>query len=136
MTKNYIHFQDPKTKNWWLNLQRKDDKWVNIGYYPAKLFWNMSSADQVGWGGRTVTLSGTPSPEMGSGYFPDPNFGRACYFRSVSFQNGKRTDLGPQKDMVSKFVDRSICFNAEFYGHGRTHGYYLEFGGPGGKCGD
>ncbi|KOM47055.1 hypothetical protein LR48_Vigan07g075900 [Vigna angularis] len=130
--------QDPKTKNWWLNIGGKDDKRINIGYYPAKLFSNMGSADQVGWGGRTVTLSGTPSPEMGSGYFPDPNIGRACYFRMVSFQNEKRTDLGPEKEMVSKFVDRSQCFNAEYFGLGKNKilGYYLEFGGPGGNCGD
>nr|XP_007141912.1 hypothetical protein PHAVU_008G236300g [Phaseolus vulgaris]ESW13906.1 hypothetical protein PHAVU_008G236300g [Phaseolus vulgaris] len=124
--------QDPNSKNWWLNIQGED-----IGYFPAKLFSNMASADQVGWGGRTVTPPNTPSPQMGSGYFPDKNFSHACYFRFISFQNDSRTDYGPPLYLMNTFVDKSNCFNAKYYGDlGGTVGYSLQFGGPGGDCGN
>jgi len=130
--KNYILFQDPQTKNWWLNVEGQ-----YIGYYPAKLFSNMASADQVGWGGRTLTPPGTPSPEMGSGHVPDDDFAHACYFRFISFQSDKRQDLGPPRYMTYTFVDKFNCFNAQYYGNQKEHfGYCLLFGGPGGNCGN
>ncbi|TKY56706.1 hypothetical protein E2542_SST21152 [Spatholobus suberectus] len=124
--------QDRVTKNWWLNIGNE-----NIGYYPTTLFSNMTSADQVGWGGRTSTPPDTPSPQMGSGYFPDDNFVHACYFRFVSFQNASRQDYGPKDYQAETFTDRPDCFGVEYYGNqGREVGYSLQFGGPGGNCGN
>ncbi|XP_068488421.1 protein neprosin-like [Phaseolus vulgaris] len=124
--------KDPNTQNWWLNIEGS-----NIGYFPAKLFPNMSSADQVGWGGRTLTPPNTPSPRMGSGYFPDKNFGLSCYFRQVSFQNESRTDYGPPIYDTGTINDNPNCFGVEYYGDlGRKAGYSLQFGGPGGECGN
>ncbi|XP_017433345.1 uncharacterized protein LOC108340455 isoform X2 [Vigna angularis] len=57
---------DTKTKNWWVHTSGED-----VGYFPAKLFSNLASADKVGWGGRTLTPHGSRSPQMGSGHFPD-----------------------------------------------------------------
>jgi len=97
----------------------------------------MSSADQVGWGGRTLTPPNTPSPRMGSGYFPDKNFGLSCYFRQVSFQNESRTDYGPPIYDTGTINDNPSCFGVEYYGDlGRKAGYSLQFGGPGGECGN
>ena len=108
-----------------------------IGYYPAELFSNMASADRVGWGGRTVTPPGLPSPQMGSGIFPDKNFYHAAYFRFISFQNEERKDFEPNKHMTKAFIDKSDCFNVEHYGDGGEGlGSCLQYGGPGGVCGD
>ncbi|QCE01178.1 hypothetical protein DEO72_LG7g2471 [Vigna unguiculata] len=123
---------DRKTQNWWLNILGHD-----IGYYPGKLFSNLTSAEKVGWGGRTVTPPGNYSPQMGSEYFPDNNFVHACYFRLISIQDQERTDFGPTKQMTNAFVDNSDCFNAEHYGdEGGYGGNSLQFGGPGGNCGN
>ncbi|XP_027941024.1 uncharacterized protein LOC114194812 [Vigna unguiculata] len=97
---------DRYTKNWWLSVVGHD-----IGYYPAELFSNMASADRVGWGGRTVTPPGLPSPQMGSGIFPDGNFLHAAYFKFISFQNEDRKDVAPNKHMIDAFVDKFDCFN-------------------------
>jgi len=109
----------------------------NIGYFPAKLFSNMTSADQVGWGGRTLTPPNTPSPPMGSGYFPDKNFVHACYFRQVSVQNGSRQDYGPDLYATKTVNDNSHCYGVEYYENlGDEVGFSLQFGGPGGNCGN
>ncbi|CAJ2653096.1 unnamed protein product [Trifolium pratense] len=124
--------QDPDTKNWWLINKNQ-----NIGYFPASLFSNLTSAGQVGWGGKTTTSPGSPSPPMGSGYFPDNVFNHACYFRHVTFQNDSRQDFGPEDYLVDTFSDKPNCYSAEFYGNERSDvGYCLQFGGPGGRCND
>ncbi|KAK7372292.1 hypothetical protein VNO80_05667 [Phaseolus coccineus] len=124
--------QDPDTENWWINYQGE-----NIGYFPSKLFSNMNSADQVGWGGRTMTPPNTPAPPMGSGYFPDRNFAHACYFKHISFQNASRSDYGPTFDDVGTFNDNPNCFGVMYYEDlGGDTGYSLQFGGPGGNCGN
>ncbi|KAK7372289.1 hypothetical protein VNO80_05664 [Phaseolus coccineus] len=120
------------TGDWWINCLGE-----NIGYFPSKLFSNMTSADQVGWGGRTSTPPGTPSPQMGSGYFPDKNFVHACYFREISFQNESRIDYGPPLYDTDTFKDSPSCFGVDYYeDQGEDVGYSLQFGGPGGQCGD
>ncbi|CAJ1970850.1 unnamed protein product [Sphenostylis stenocarpa] len=124
--------QDSATKDWWLNVGGQ-----NVGYFPAKLFSNLKSANQVGWGGRTLTPPGTPSPQMGSGYLPDGNFLHACYFRHISFQNATRKDFPPQQFQADTIVDKPDCFDAKYYGDlGGQVGYSLQFGGPGGRCGN
>lgn len=134
----YLHkfmhgcIQDPVTKHWWLNM---DDK--NIGYFPAVLFSNLATANQVGWGGMTTTPIGSSSPQMGSGLFPDDNFIHACYFREVTYRNASILDNAPEKYMINTFADRPSCFRVEYYGdQGRQVGHSLQFGGPGGDCDD
>ena len=130
--KFYICVQDRVTKNWWLNMGN-----TNIGYFPAALFSNMTSADQVGWGGRTRTPPNTPSPPMGSGHFPDPTFHHACYFRLVSFQNESIGNYGIGPYEAQTFSDRSNCFRVQYFGYyAEEVGYSLQFGGPGGSCGN
>ncbi|KAK7276257.1 hypothetical protein RIF29_17395 [Crotalaria pallida] len=124
--------QDAKTKNWWLYYMG-----TPLGYYPSELFTNLTSADQVGWGGKTTTAVGTPTPPMGSGLFPDGNLVHASYFRNVAIQNQSRVDYGPQKDgsLLKTFTDKPKCFGVQYYGdQGGDVGYSLQFGGPGGDC--
>ncbi|XP_061374670.1 protein neprosin-like [Gastrolobium bilobum] len=125
---SYLH-QDPVTKNWWLNLENK-----NVGYFPAALFSNLTSADQVGWGGRTTTTGGAPSPPMGSGYFPDGDFVHACYFKNVTFRNASRQDDGPPEYLAEPYTDKPDCFGVKYYGYVNDFfNYALQFGGPGGE---
>ncbi|CAJ1970949.1 unnamed protein product [Sphenostylis stenocarpa] len=108
-----------------------------IGYFPAALFSNMGSADRVGWGGRTLTPQGFRSPPMGSGHFPDMSFNHASFFREISYQDASRTSHGPESNQLEYIVDAPICFRLSYYGHlpGNV-AYSLEFGGPGGICGN
>ncbi|XP_017429569.1 uncharacterized protein LOC108337530 isoform X1 [Vigna angularis] len=125
--------QDPKSKNWWIHLSNT----IAVGYFPAKLFSNLSSADKVGWGGRTLTPRGSLSPTMGSGYFPDGNFYHACYFTYIYYKNASRKNYGPENYQIKKYVDNPKCFGLTFYGNlHRKVEYCLQFGGPGGDCGD
>ncbi|XP_014490458.1 uncharacterized protein LOC106753177 [Vigna radiata var. radiata] len=128
----YYITMDPETKNWWIHTTGED-----IGYYPAKIFSNLTSADKVGWGGRTLTRHGSPSPQMGSGHFPDKNLYHACYFRTIYFENASRIKYGPKRYQTEKYVDKPKCYDLTYYGnvHG-IGGYMLQFGGPGGKCDD
>ncbi|XP_057432835.1 uncharacterized protein LOC130725637 [Lotus japonicus] len=120
--------QDPITKDWWLNVEN-----TNIGYFPAELFTNLASANQVGWGGATTTHVGTPSPPMGSGLFPDEDMHGASYFRWLSFKNeNEYTDITGYS--TEAFADNPDCYWAKFYGYHKNIGSILQFGGPGGKC--
>ncbi|KAG4954248.1 hypothetical protein JHK87_039842 [Glycine soja] len=124
--------QDPVTKNWWINMANQI-----IGYFPATLFSNMTSADQVGWGGRTRTPPNTPSPPMGSRHFPDHTFTHACYFRFMSFQNEVIRNYGIGPRGAQTFSDRSDCFGVQYFGYfSEDIGYSVQFGGPGGSCGN
>ncbi|XP_017406518.1 uncharacterized protein LOC108319780 isoform X2 [Vigna angularis] len=124
--------QDPVTKNWWIHVKRKF-----IGYFPAKLFTNMSSANEVGWGGRTRTASGTLSPQMGSGHLPDGNCSHSGYFRKVTIEGVKRIPYGPEIFQASSFTDKPNCFGVKYFGFlGPKFGNLIQFGGPGGNCGN
>ncbi|KAK7321490.1 hypothetical protein VNO77_32193 [Canavalia gladiata] len=123
--------QDSVTKNWWLIMENK-----NIGYFPARLFSDMSSAEKVGWGGFTRTRPGTVSPPMGSGYFPDGRFVHASYFRQISFQNASYEKI-PSHYTKYSLISNPDCFDLQDYGYKDTRfGYTIEFGGPGGDCGN
>jgi len=92
----------------------------------------------VGWGGLTETPVGSPSPPMGSGHIPDHNYIHAWYFTHVSFQDKSREDLGPSKSMTRTFLNAPAkCYGVDYYDFdGMEAGYALQFGGPGGDCGN
>ncbi|KAK7320933.1 hypothetical protein VNO77_30895 [Canavalia gladiata] len=126
--------KDTKAENWWVVLDRE-----NIGYFPATLFSDLSSANTGGWGGRTTTPKGSPSPPMGSGTFPTGIIDNGpCQFSHLSFQGSLRQNSGPEISQTKTFTDRSDCYRAENYGSkgGAVKRYFVQFGGPGGNCGD
>jgi len=128
----YLHFQDPSTKNWWIVAGG-----IYIGYYPAKLFSNLGSANKVGLGGRTFTPRGSHSPPMESGHFPDKNFFHASYFKLIFIQNASRRNYGPEKYQIENYIDKPKCFGLNYYSNlYKIYGYALQFGGPGGNCGN
>jgi len=80
---------------------------------------------------------GAPSPPMGSGMFPDNIFTHASYFKNVTYRNNFGQDYGPPQFLTKAFSDQPYCYLAEYYGdEDRLVGYSLQFGGPGGDCGD
>lgn len=129
----HIHFQDPLTKNWWISFEGH-----YIGYFPTKLFSNMvGSADKVGFGGRTLTHRGSLSPVMGSRHFPDKNLFHAIFYRLIFIKNASKTNYGHETYRIEKYVDKRKCFDLSYYGNlHRDYGYALQYGGPGGNCGD
>jgi hypothetical protein len=128
----WICMQDEKTKNWWLLVQE-----TPIGYFPAHLFSNLVAANTVGWGGLAATPTGT-SPPMGSGLFPDKSYIHACYFRYISYQNKDRKKATPAEDLTRKILNAPAkCYAIDYYEYdGKEAGHALEFGGPGGYCGN
>ncbi|WJX58371.1 hypothetical protein P8452_43834 [Trifolium repens] len=52
------YFTGFKTKSWYIYIDNKE-----IGYYPASLFNNMTSANQVMWIGETINSTQIPSPQ-------------------------------------------------------------------------
>lgn len=120
------------TKNWWLSVKNYD-----IGYFPAKLFSNLKMAAKVGWGGRTLTSRGSPSPPMGSGHFPDLIIAHASFFREISFKNTSKRNFGPERYQIEEYIDKPDCFGLRYYGDvGKSLHCFLQFGGPGGNCGN
>lgn len=117
------------TQNWWLRL---GDEF--IGYFPMKLFSNMTSADEVGWGGRTGTHVNTRSPQMGSGNYPnDDNVTHACFFKHVFIEDSSRKShevIHPSDTRI--FIDSPKCYNVRYPDY--YYGTFLFFGGPGGYC--
>ncbi|CAK8534661.1 unnamed protein product [Lathyrus sativus] len=117
-------------KNWWLKVVDKD-----IGYFPAALFSNLNGADQVGFGGYTVTPAGTASPAMGSGHKPDKDFTHASYFRFVKQLDIVRNPFDPLPFEVQSYNDAPNCYGVMNYEDKiKGEGYSIQFGGPGGKC--
>jgi len=125
LTKVYWHAQDPKSKNWLIVIGKV------IGYYPASLFSNMTSANQVGWIGKTTNDLNTPSPPMGSGALPNGVLGHAAYFKYPTFTNEKIQGLETGMGQIQS--SNSGCYNASYYNDSLGL-LYIQFGGPGGKC--
>ncbi|XP_058727502.1 protein neprosin-like [Vicia villosa] len=116
--------------NWWIKVIDKD-----IGYFPAALFSSLDGAEEIGWGGYTVTPTGTDSPAMGSGHIPDTHPLHAAYFIFVQQVNIVGNGYDPETYAVETYNDAPNCYGATNYAHnGKLYGYSLQFGGPGGNC--
>ncbi|XP_058744794.1 protein neprosin-like [Vicia villosa] len=123
--------QDPQTQDWMLFNENE-----MLGYFPATLFSNLKSAHQVGWGGRTSSSNGGPSPPMGSGYFPDHIYTHASYFRYVTYKVNNSTEtIEPMEYHLEEVFDKPKCYSVKYYGvYENEVGHSLQFGGPGGSC--
>ncbi|KAG2394368.1 uncharacterized protein HKW66_Vig0182540 [Vigna angularis] len=97
----------------------------------------MNSANEVGWGGRTRTAIGTLSPEMGSGHLPDGNISHSGYFSEMFIADAKGKPYAPKLSEAHSFTDKPNCFGVKYFGFvGPKYGNLLQFGGPGGTCGN
>nr|XP_023912778.1 uncharacterized protein LOC112024373 [Quercus suber] len=118
--------------NWWLT---KDQ--INIGYFPATIFNNFVDPETVGWGGFAVNPPNGISPPMGSGIFPDDNYGHTSQFSLIQYRNSSGVLDGPHKYTYDTIIDSPNCYLLDFHGYmGKILGYTFGFGGPGGDCGN
>ena len=118
--------------NWWLT---KDQ--INIGYFPAALFNNLANVETVAWGGIAVSPPNGISPPMGSGIFPDDNYGHTSQFRAIQYRNSSGALDGPHKYTYDIIIDSPNCYLIDYHGYiGEHEGYTFGFGGPGGDCGN
>ncbi|KAF8085824.1 hypothetical protein N665_0645s0003 [Sinapis alba] len=122
-------WKDPKTRNWWLQLNEKE----LIGYWPKELFTHLSDegASVIEWGGEVVNKKKNgqhTTTEMGSGHFPSEGFGKASSFEVIKIidMNGVITD--PVK--VKTLVSRPNCYNLKT-GYDKQFEVFFYYGGPG-----
>uniref|UniRef100_M8B3H6 Neprosin PEP catalytic domain-containing protein n=1 Tax=Aegilops tauschii TaxID=37682 RepID=M8B3H6_AEGTA len=115
--------QDRKTGDWWIRAGFNGSTTV-IGRYPAKLFDKLSrKATNIAMSGVVGAIGSTPSPLMGSGFFP---LSKAASITGISYigEDGK---LRPFALNTIKVETKSSCYsvtpiiNAKF-----------SYGGPGG----
>ncbi|KAJ0254847.1 hypothetical protein HA466_0096940 [Hirschfeldia incana] len=106
----FIYWTDPKTGNWWLQLNEKE----LIGYWPKELFTSLADegASTIEWGGEVVNTKKDgqhTTTEMGSGHFPSEGFGKASSFdviKIIDMNDGIIDPVG-----VQTLVSRPTCYD-------------------------
>ncbi|XP_077214006.1 protein neprosin-like [Tasmannia lanceolata] len=130
---DFTVFKDPESKDWWLLLGPNR----RIGYWPKNLFHSEFAdyAKTVQWGGEVFNAGTEAWPPMGSGRFPDEGYTKASYIGNIQLidKDGKYRELHDEE--VITYVESRNCYSVmgplEVPPVG---GYYILFGGPGGKC--
>uniref|UniRef100_M4DDF0 Neprosin PEP catalytic domain-containing protein n=1 Tax=Brassica campestris TaxID=3711 RepID=M4DDF0_BRACM len=125
----FIYWTDPKTGNWWLQLNEQE----LIGYWPKELFTNLADegASTIEWGGEVVNTKKDgqhTTTEMGSGHFPSEGFGKASSFaliKIIDMNNGIIDPVG-----VQTLVSRPTCYDIKT-GYDKLYGVFFYYGGPG-----
>ncbi|XP_019100986.1 PREDICTED: uncharacterized protein LOC109132954 [Camelina sativa] len=119
---------DPKTGNWWLQLNEKE----LIGYWPKELFPKLAdSANIIEWGGEVVNKKKNgqhTATQMGSGHFPSEGFGKSSHFKAVKIIDMSNGIRDPVK--VQTIVSRPTCYNLKT-GYSKSWGVFFYYGGPG-----
>ncbi|XP_020532254.1 uncharacterized protein LOC18424157 [Amborella trichopoda] len=115
----HIH-KDIRTSNWWLTVQD-----ITMGYWPAAILNNLSSASKIEWGGEVKnTRPGGEhtSTQMGSGHFSSEGSMRAGAFYQLSYD----TDLTTNDfEEYQTFTDHYTCYTVD------RNGNSFYYGGPG-----
>ncbi|XP_061374897.1 protein neprosin-like [Gastrolobium bilobum] len=116
--------------NWWLRVRNNKP----VGYWPAELFSSLtSSAIVVEWGGQVFSSNlkkTTPHTRtaMGSGNFPDGQFGHSCFMRNLRIKDNSLALKYPQN--VNASAEEPNCYKAlNVMKNGAEPVFY--FGGPG-----
>ncbi|KAJ4905010.1 hypothetical protein Rs2_18961 [Raphanus sativus] len=122
-------WKDPKTGNWWLQLNEKE----LIGYWPKELFTNLADegASTIEWGGEVVNTKKDgqhTTTEMGSGHFPSEGFGKASSFdviKVIDMNDGIVDPVG-----VKTLATRPTCYDLKT-GYDKQYEVFFYYGGPG-----
>ncbi|KAL0668479.1 hypothetical protein Bca4012_031183 [Brassica carinata] len=106
----FIYWTDPKTGNWWLQLNDQE----LIGYWPKEIFTNLADegASVIEWGGEVVNKKKDgqhTTTEMGSGHFPSEGFGKASSFEVIKIIDMNNGLIDPVK--VKTLVSRPACYD-------------------------
>ncbi|MCL7050090.1 hypothetical protein MKW94_001098 [Papaver nudicaule] len=127
----YVH-QDPKTGNWWLNVEA-----IDIGYWPQEVVpYLRSGAQYIAWGGVVrYHPSTTNSPPMGNGHFPDGDITKVSAMWNLQYVD-ENYKLQLPTDYVHQGtnVDKSSCYDLDYSedDFDPEWGFNFFFGGPGG----
>ncbi|KAF8085825.1 hypothetical protein N665_0645s0004 [Sinapis alba] len=122
-------WKDPKTGNWWLQLNEKE----LIGYWPKELFTNLADegASTIEWGGEVVNTKKNgqhTTTEMGSGHFPSEGFGKASSFEVIKIIDMNDGIIDPVG--VQTLVSRPTCYDLKT-GYDKQYKVFFYYGGPG-----
>uniref|UniRef100_M4DDE9 Neprosin PEP catalytic domain-containing protein n=1 Tax=Brassica campestris TaxID=3711 RepID=M4DDE9_BRACM len=125
----FIYWTDPKTGNWWLQLNDQE----LIGYWPKEIFTNLADegASVIEWGGEVVNKKKDgqhTTTEMGSGHFPSEGFGKASSFEVIKIIDMNNGLIDPVK--VKTVVSRPACYDIKT-GYDKTYEVFFYYGGPG-----
>ncbi|XP_022737213.1 uncharacterized protein LOC111290082 [Durio zibethinus] len=114
-----------KDGEWWFTFFNKV-----VGYWPEKVFTYMyGGANFVFWGGQVYSPSNEPSPEMGSGHFPQDGHDRKSgYFKQLQLWDNVNF-VYPDGNFVKVNSDKPQCYNAQTTPDGDA--IDLFYGGPG-----
>lgn len=91
----------------------------------------MDSASIVQWGGEVATrvLSGPhTTTRMGSGHFPEEDFGGASFFKNLHVVDASNTLTSPGQ--LHPLFENPNCYNTKG-GYSDTWEDYFFYGGPG-----
>ncbi|KAI3917836.1 hypothetical protein MKW92_006591 [Papaver armeniacum] len=121
-------FQDAKTRNWWFTMII-DNNIYDIGYLPWELVPYLDPANYIAWGGLVKSPPGTPSPQMGNGYFPDGDFQKVSAIWDHFFVDQTYTLVIPEVRNFENRFDSKDCYTVE-----DDSNTSIFFGGPGGNC--
>ncbi|KAL6567141.1 hypothetical protein OROMI_015545 [Orobanche minor] len=122
-------WKDPKQGDWWLQF---GNDYV-MGYWPSTLFSYLKdgASSMIQFGGEVVDsgLGGQhTSTQMGSGYFPEGDFGKASYFKSIQIVDSSNNLKSPK--VLEPFSEQSNCYDISA-GHNKDWGHFFYYGGPG-----
>lgn len=127
-----ILWQDPATLNWWF-VYGPEKKLV--GYWPNKLFTNLSKrATKLHFGG-TAGFEGYPDaglPPMGSGHFPDEGANKACVFQQIKYINAAQQSLNLPIDELYPLSSYPNYYKVGPLTNSSGTQDTFYFGGPGG----
>ncbi|XP_023524233.1 uncharacterized protein LOC111788198 [Cucurbita pepo subsp. pepo] len=122
-------FQDPKSSNWWLNVQG----WP-VGYWPPTLFGYLrNSATLVEWGGEVFSSNIKKVPHtgtgMGSGDYAGEHYKYASFVRQPRIVDYSLQLKYPVR--VGSWADEYSCYSVDNYRPTLTTEPVFFYGGPG-----
>ena len=103
-----------------------------IGYWPKTIFTSLDEgASFISWGGEVYSPLYEKSPAMGSGHFPEEDYGKSAYISQIQIIDDDNAFVDPYDRLLKLFVDKPYCYNAILNVRKDAWGHYIYFGGPG-----
>ncbi|KAL6567142.1 hypothetical protein OROMI_015546 [Orobanche minor] len=120
-------WMDNQTGDWWMQFGND----CVMGYWPSSLFSDLKDgATMIQLGGEIVNSKPDgqhTSTQMGSGHFPDENYSKSSYFRSIQVVDSSNNYKSP--DELKTHTDNPNCYNIKTTNDDSGPIFY--YGGPG-----
>ncbi|KAL6506587.1 hypothetical protein OROGR_024768 [Orobanche gracilis] len=123
-------WKDPKQGVWWLQFGNE----YILGYWPSTLFSDLKDgpSSMIQFGGEVVNseVDGQhTTTQMGSGHFPEGDFGKASYFKNIQIVDSSNNLKSPE---LYPYTEEHECYDIYIgSGGGKDLGSYFYYGGPG-----